>query len=614
MYTVRRRTSAKDAVSGCALNDYTHSPDKKSTQAFMNHETTSAPAKRGPNLFALLKPYKGLIALLMLFAVLSNGLNLFLPHIVSKGIDSYTIGGYAPQKIMMEFSAATVLIFFFAYLQSLVQTYASELVARDLRRDLATKISQQSYTFIEDTTPSKLLTNLTSDVDAIKLFVSLAVVTIVSSLFLIAGSSILLLTIDWRLALFVLLIIPGIGGTFYTILRKVRVLFKKAQEVIDWLNKVINESILGAALIRVLHSEKSEEDKFDAANTNAKKLGFQMLKMFAAMIPIITFIANMAMFAILTLGGHFVINGTMTLGEFAAFNSYVAILVFPILLLGFMSNIMARAGASFARIDEVLSLVEYSEKGTLDAELKGNIEFKNVTVNFGEKSALKDVTFSIKGGTKTAIIGPTAAGKTQLLYLLTGLTRPTTGAVIFDGVSVDDYETQSLHRQIGFVFQDSIVFSMTLRENIAFSEGISEEALKKAVETAELSDFVASLPKGMETMVSERGTSLSGGQKQRIMLARALALNPKILLLDDFTARVDRQTEQSILKNVAKNYPGITLVSITQKIPLPGQYEHVLLLMEGELLAAGTHETLLETSPEYAQIAESQHSTTHYEL
>jgi ATP-binding cassette subfamily B protein len=262
----------------------------------------------------------------------------------------------------------------------------------------------------------------------------------------------------------------------------------------------------------------------------------------------------------------------------------------------------------------VLSSEEYKEKGTITADLRGDIEFKNVTVSFGEKSALKDISLRIKGGTRTAIIGPTAAGKTQLLYLLTGLTRPTSGSVLYDGKSVDEYDKQALHRQVGFVFQDSIVFSMTLRENIAFSEGVTKEDMHKAIETAELSDFIASLPLGLETQVSERGTSLSGGQKQRIMLARALALNPRILLLDDFTARVDARTEQSILKNLNKNYPGITLVSITQKIASASEFDHILFIMEGELLASGTHETLLGTSPEYAQIAESQHSTTHYEL
>jgi ATP-binding cassette subfamily B protein len=186
--------------------------------------------------------------------------------------------------------------------------------------------------------------------------------------------------------------------------------------------------------------------------------------------------------------------------------------------------------------------------------------------------------------------------------------------VEFDGRPIDDYNKQRLHEQIGFVFQDTIVFNLTVRENIAFSKTVTDADLEKAVATAELKDFLESLPDKLDTVVSERGSSLSGGQKQRIMLARALALNPRVLLLDDFTARVDSTTERQILENVRRNYPGITLLSVTQKIAPVEEYDQIVLLMEGEVLATGTHRQLLETSPEYVQIHDSQRSTSHYEL
>ena len=179
---------------------------------------------------------------------------------------------------------------------------------------------------------------------------------------------------------------------------------------------------------------------------------------------------------------------------------------------------------------------------------------------------------------------------------------------------IDEYDKQTLHRQVGFVFQDSIIFNLTLRENIAFSKTVTDEDLEKAITTAELKDFIDGLPQKLDTIVSERGTSLSGGQKQRIMLARALALNPQVLLLDDFTARVDSTTERRILENVHENYPGITLLSVTQKIASVEDYDQIILLMEGEVLASGTHRQLMETSPEYVQIYDSQRSTSHYEL
>jgi ATP-binding cassette subfamily B protein len=574
-------------------------------------------------IFSLLKPYRALVTLLIVFALISNGVSLWLPKIISHGIDAY-IQAYIHHfgqhfdfdlnPIIIKFSLAILFIFIFSYLQSIIQTYTSERVARDLRTRLSDKISRESHEFIQQVNPSKLLTNLTADVDSIKLFVSQALVSIVSSVFIIIGASILLLTINWKLALCVIAIIPIIGITFFLVLKKVRVLFKESRAVIDWLNKVINESILGSALIRVINSQQLEFDKFLKANTKARDYGLGILRLFAGLIPVITFTANMAGLTILALGGHFVINKTMSLGDFAAFNSYLVQLIFPILIIGFMSNIIAQATASFERINSVLEAPDPPETGTVTETLRGDIELKDVNVIYGQKPALKDISLSVKAGSKIAVIGPTAAGKTQLLYLLTGLIPPNSGIIEFDGRPINDYNSESFHSQVGFVFQDSIIFNMSIRENIAFSDTVTDQSLDKAIDTAELREFIDSLPDKLSTVVSERGSSLSGGQKQRIMLARALAIAPKVLLLDDFTARVDGNTEKKILENVQKNYPGLTLISVTQKIASVEHYDQIVLLMEGEVVAIGKHDELMHTSTEYVQIFNSQQSTSNYEL
>ena len=303
----------------------------------------------------------------------------------------------------------------------------------------------------------------------------------------------------------------------------------------------------------------------------------------------------------------------MSLGNFAAFNSYLALLIFPILVIGFMSNIIAQATASYERINVVLEAPDLPQTGTVKEPLRGDIDLKDITVLYGQKPALKDVSFSIKAGSKIAIIGPTAAGKTQLLYLLTGLINANSGTVEFDGRSIATYDSESFHSQVGFVFQDSIIFNMSIRENIAFSDTVTDESLQKAIDTAELRGFIDGLPEGLSTIVSERGASLSGGQKQRIMLARALAVNPKVLLLDDFTARVDGNTEKKILANVQQNYPGLTLLSVTQKIGAVEHYDKIIVLMQGEIVASGKHDELMHSSPEYVQIFNSQQSTSNYE-
>jgi ATP-binding cassette, subfamily B, bacterial len=568
---------------------------------------------KGPGLFSVLKPYRRMIFLMVLLSLISNAISLAIPNISGRTIDAFVANRLNIGLTLELFIGAAIGVFVFTFALSFVQTYTSERVARNLRTQLAGRISRQNYSFLQKSNPGQLLTNLTADVDSVKGFVAQAIASLFSSIFIIIGASIMLLRIRWQLALCVIAIIPIIGFTFYIVLKKVRALFKAAREVIDTLNKVINESILGAALIRVINSMHLEYAKFLEANAKALGIGLRMLKLFATLIPVIIFTANIATLTILLLGGHYVIAGRMSLGDFMQFNSYLTMLVFPILIIGFMSNVIAQAQASYGRIAGVLHTPDPEEKGTLVKELKGDITFKDVSVSYGEKPVLQDISFHIRGGSKTAIIGPTAAGKTQLLYLLTSLSHPTSGLIEFDGQPLDDYRKEEFHRQVGFVFQDSILFNLSIRENIAFSDSVTDESLEKAIATAELKDFVDSLPEGLDTVVSERGTTLSGGQKQRIMLARALAIDPRVLLLDDFTARVDNQTEKKILANVRENYPDITLVSVTQKIASIEDFEQIILLMEGEMIAAGTHAQLMETCPEYVQIYQSQRSTSHYE-
>jgi len=575
---------------------------------------SEAGAGQKAGLFSVLGPYMGTVIVLIIIALAGSSINLLIPKFIARGIDAFSASRFKAGTVIIEFLAAASGIFIFTFLQSVLQTLTAERVAKDLRSKLANKISYQSYSYILKSNPAKFLTNLTSDMDSIKMFVSQAFVTIISSLFVIIGASVLLIMINWKLALAVLIIVPIIAGAFFIVFRKVRIIFRKSREVIDALNRIINESILGSALIRVLNSQQPESQKFLEKNIESRDLGLSIVRLFSVLIPIIMFVSNLAVVIILALGGHFVVIGSLTLGNFAAFNSYLIMLIFPVMMIGFMSNIIASATASYGRIKQVLDVPPPIETGTISSDIRGDIMLKDVSLSYGEKPVLKNISLSFKAGSKTAIIGPTAAGKSQLLYVLANLIPPDSGSLEFDGISIEKYSREAFHRQIGFVFQDSVIFNMSLRENIAFNDNVKEESLRKAIETAELADFIESLPEKLETIVSERGTSLSGGQKQRIMLARALALNPRILLLDDFTSRVDRKTENKILCNIQINYPGMTLLSVTQKIAPVRNFDQIILLMEGEIVASGKHNYLKESSPEYIQIYSSQRSTHHYEL
>jgi len=572
-------------------------------------------AKNPPeSIFGLLTRYKKLIASLVLLGVVANGLTLVIPTLVADVIDQFRAGNFVMESIAITFGLFALGILFFTYLQSLVETYVSERVAKDLREELVQKISQQNFSFVEINKPAKLLTNITSDIDSIKVFVAQVVAALVSSVVIIVGATIILIGINAKLAAAVLTIVPIIGVAFFLVFRLLSTLFTLSQEIKDTLNETISESIIGAALIRTLNSVGDEQSKFSVANIRAKDIGLGILNLFSILVPLITFVASAATLIVVVLGGYYVITDEMTLGSFVAFNSYIGILIFPIITIGFISSIIAEASASYKRVLVVLSAPDVPTPGTVRVPPKGLIQVADVSITYDEKKVLEAVSFVIAPQSKTAIIGPTGAGKTQLLNIITGLTQADSGEVTYDDVPLREYDPTTFFAHVGIVFQDSIVFNTTVRKNIIFDNEVSTEDLQLAIETAELDEYVARLPQGLDTVVSERGSTLSGGQKQRLMLARALVLKPNILFLDDFTARVDTKTEQSILKNISQNYPDLTLISITQKIAPVKDYDQILLFMQGTLVASGTHTKLLESSPEYMQIYDSQRSTNSYEL
>jgi ATP-binding cassette subfamily B protein len=502
----------------------------------------------------------------------------------------------------------------------------------------------------------RLITVLTSDVDAVKSLVASGIGSLLMSVVTLVGVVIFLFVLDWKLAFLTMSVMPFILLVFAVIFKKLGPLFEGTQSNLDTINKVLNESIVASALVRVLNANKTEIQKFDVVNKRGTELSMQVVIFFSALIPIITILSEVAILIVLWFGGRGVMNGSLTLGEMSAFFAYTSMFIWPFFVLSFSSTFISRAAVSLKRIDGVLAgkIVDVEEKQEEKSEekgegkgkrknkkakeknsdglaekpleeetpenvatenksgkhpeLKGHIQFKEVTLIYGEKEILKNISFEIQPHTKTAIIGPTGAGKTELLYLMTGLAQLSKGEIFVDGVSVSEWDQEALFSKMGMVFQDSIIFNASLKENILFKHGADESNLHTAIAVSELQGLVDELPERMDTNISERGINLSGGQKQRLMLARALAIQPRVLLLDDFTSRVDAGTEGRILSNIQNSFKDITLVSITQKIEPIRDYDHIIVLMEGELIAQGKHEDLLRDSIEYRQIYESQQS------
>jgi ATP-binding cassette subfamily B protein len=555
--------------------------------------------------------------IVLALSLIGSILALLLPRVASEAINNIFQNKGSLEDFKNVFLGYAFIILIVSILQTIISNVITEYFAAKVRARLINKVSKLSYNTVNALTSSKLLTNLTSDVDAVKSLFNQGIISIFSSLALIIGASISMISINRDLGLLVITTIPLLFITFGVIFGFISKYFKKAQENLDVLNRIINESIIGSALIKVLNSGKWEINKFNTVNEESRKISLKIVTGFASLIPVITILSNLAILAVVYIGGQGVIdfiNSRTTVGlapgDYAAFFSYVGTFIGPIFILGFVSSTIARSVTSIKRIQETLSTKDIEKKGTTKKSIKGEIEFEKVNLEINNRSILKDISFKIKPGTRNAIVGPTAAGKTQIFNLIAGLQDQTNGKISIDNVDINDFDTNNFYEQVALVFQDSIIFNTTIRENILFNaKKDNDDLLNKAIQTAELDYFINAQSHGINTIISERGSSLSGGQKQRLTLARALAIDPKVLLLDDFTARVDIKTEKNIIDNLKKNYPELTLISITQKIESIKEYDQILLIMEGELIAAGTHEELLKNSFEYQQILNSQKST-----
>ena len=572
-----------------------------------------APQKPKIN-FTFLKPYIGWTILLTICIFLSNGANLFIPRILGSSIDNFSKNGanYSITKDLWLLGGITFGVLVLTLLQTIISVYISERVAKDLRADLIQKILSQPISFVNKRQSSDLFTNITSDTEQVKDIISQGFASIFSAIIILIGSVILLFNINVRLAFIAIVTLPLIIAVFAFIFKNISSLFRSAQEVLGNINKVINESVLGAMLIRVLNAQSYENTKFEEVNIRGRDIGFNITNLFASLIPAINLVSNFAIVSIIWFGGRQVMLADLTLGEFSAFISYFNLLITPIFILGFVSSFISRGLVSLSRIQEVLQAPEevvMDESNLIRQEVKGNIVFDKVSYDIDGKSLLKDVSFVINPQTKNAIIGPTGSGKSLILSLLTGLIQPTGGQILIDDIPLNQWDPKYIFKTMGLVFQESILFNSSLKDNIVFNQTIPEPELQKALNTANVSEIIQTLPNGLATQISERGTNLSGGQKQRIMLARALVRNPKMLLLDDFTARVDMKTEKEIISSLFTNYPDITLISITQKIEPIQDYDQIIVIMEGELLATGTHTELLKSSIEYTQIWQSQQTT-----
>ncbi|MBW4514301.1 MAG: ABC transporter ATP-binding protein/permease [Timaviella obliquedivisa GSE-PSE-MK23-08B] len=554
----------------------------------------------------------GAVASLLLLTVA----NAATPQLFRWGIDE----GIAKKDLQVVLYGAGAMVIaaiargLFNFGQSFWAEAASQGVAYDLRNKIFSKIQNLSFSYHDQSQTSQLLTRVTSDIEQVRTFLGTSLVQVVSSIVTLVAIAIVLLIMNWQLAIITLTVVPAAGWLLARFFTQNGDLFRQVQEQLSDLNAVLQENLVGIRVVKAFVREKTEAQRYTDLNHVLVRTNMKTIRAIRNTFPLIFLLSNLVTLVVFGYGGSEVINGQFSIGELVAFNSYLLLILQPVLLLGFAAPAIAQAAASAERIYEVVDAeIEIRDRpnATPFTSCSGRITFEHVSFRYpgATTEALKAVSFETKPKELIAVLGMTASGKSTIMNLIPRFYDVTAGSVRIDGRDVRDFTLASLRSQIGIVFQETTLFSGTLRENIAYAKAnASLEEVIAVAKTAQMHDFIMGLPEGYETVVGERGVGLSGGQKQRIAIARTLLTNYSILILDDSTSAVDAQTAaqiQAALDDLMQQKACTTFV-VAQRISTVQNADRILLIDKGRLVAQGNHEQLMQTSPLYGAILESQ--------
>ena len=521
----------------------------------------------------------------------------------------------APNVLVISAIAIVVFAIFrglFSFLQAYWAERNSQMIAYDMRNDLFAKIQRLSFSYHDRNQTGQLMIRATDDIEKVRLFIGQGLLQLAGALVLIIGALAIIFATNAQLALVIVPVLP-VAFVLFAIFGTVsQPLFIKVQQRLSALNTVLQENLAGIKVVQAFVREKSEQAKFKTAADLVMQQQITVARLFTFLFPLTFMVANLGQAATLYFGGKQIIAGTLSIGEWQEFTLYLVYLFFPMAQFGFIITQLGQAAASATRIFEILDAKnDVTDKpGALELPaVRGRVTFDNVTFRYfpGSDPVLRNVSFETQPDQTVALLGATGSGKTTIINLIPRFYDASEGTIKIDGVDVRDVTLNSLRSQIGIVLQETNLFGGTIRENIAFgrSDATMEEVIA-AAQAAAAHDFIMSFPQGYETPVGERGTTLSGGQKQRIAIARALLLDPHILILDDSTSSVDLTTEKQIQAALDKLMKGRTSFVIAQRISTVMKADLILVLDKGQVVARGTHSELMEDSAIYAEIYNSQ--------
>jgi ATP-binding cassette subfamily B protein len=548
---------------------------------------------------------------LIAYACLLSGaaLALLIPRLTGQAIDSALSSGQISAIVFsaLAIGAAGMFRSLLSYWQSYLSEYLAQKVAYDLRNMLYDHLQHLSYAFHDKSQTGQLMSRATSDVEGVHMFVGFALLRGVYYLILLVAITILLLGLDWKLALISLSVVPFISYRTVSINQRLRTQWAKIQQGLGVLGTIVQENLTGARIVRAFAREEYESRKYRQQAEVIYRQEIEINNLLASNSPLMSFALLLSMSAILWYGGRQVIQGSLTQGELAQFLLYLVMLSMPIRMLGWLSTLFSRAMASGKRIYEIIDQVS-PVRDRPDAKslsrVEGQIEFEGVCFAYDSQGeVLTDLNFKVEPGQVVALVGASGSGKSTVANLIPRFYDVTSGSVSIDGLDVRDVTLSSLRKNIGIVQQDTFLFSASIKDNIRYGKPeASVEDIKAAARIAGLHDFVVTLPDGYDTLVGERGITLSGGQKQRLSIARTLLLDPRILIMDDSTSSVDTRTEYLIQQALTRVLEGRTTLIIAHRLRSVQRADVILVLKDGEIVERGRHSELLERDGLYKQL------------